>query len=218
MVDGTVIDFAVLVRGVIIGFSIAAPVGPIGVLCIRRTLTDGRAAGLVSGMGAASADAVYGCVAGFGLTFISTFLVAQQTWLRLIGGGFLLLLGIKTILARSNTEEIAASGRGMAGAYATTFVLTLTNPVTILAFVAIFAGLGLANAAGEYLAAAVLVAGVFAGSAMWWLLLSAGVSLLRERFSPSLMRWVNRISGLVLIGFGVAALVGAVCSMMDVRG
>ena len=102
-------DVAVLLRGVIICFSIAAPVGPIGVLCIRRTLTEGRAAGLISGLGAASADAVYGCVAGFGLTFISTFLVAQQIWLRLIGGGFLVFLGIKTLLAQPATEEISAA-------------------------------------------------------------------------------------------------------------
>ena len=138
-------DIAVFVRGLIIGFSIAAPVGPIGVLCIRRTLADGRAAGLISGLGAATADAFYGCVAGFGLSFVSTFLVAQQTWLRLIGGAFLIYLGIKTFLTQPASEAAAASGRGLAGAYVSTFALTLTNPVTILAFV--FGGLGTGGSA-----------------------------------------------------------------------
>ena len=203
-------DIAVFVRGLIIGFSIAAPVGPIGVLCIRRTLADGRAAGLVSGLGAATADAFYGCVAGFGLSFVSTFLAAQQTWLRLIGGVFLVFLGVRTFLTQPASEAAAASGRGLAGAYVSTFALTLTNPVTILAFVGIFAGLGLASAAGDYRTAGVLVAGVFGGSALWWLLLSGGVSLLRERFSPLVMQWVNRLSGVVLVGFGVAAWFGAI--------
>jgi threonine/homoserine/homoserine lactone efflux protein len=204
------VDIGALLQGLIIGFSIAAPVGPIGVLCIRRTLTDGRAAGLASGLGAATADAIYGCVAGFGLSFISTFLVAQQNWLRMIGGGFLVYLGIKTFRARPAAEAAAVRSRNLAGAYASTFVLTLTNPVTILAFVGIFAGLGLASAAGDYATAGVLVAGVFAGSAGWWLLLSGGVSLFRERFSPRVLQWVNWTSGAVLAGFGAAALIGAI--------
>lgn len=201
-------DMSLLVRGLIIGFSIAAPVGPIGVLCIRRTLADGRAIGLVSGLGAATADALYGCVAGFGLTGISAFLVGQQTWLRLIGGLFLLLLGVKTFLSRPATEPAPSRGHGLAAAYATTFMLTLTNPVTILAFVAIFAGVGLVRAGGTHLSAATLVAGVFLGSACWWLTLSTGVSLLRERFGLRVMQWVNRASGAVLTGFGVVALAG----------
>ena len=201
-------DMSLLVRGLIIGFSIATPVGPIGVLCIRRTLADGRAIGLVSGLGAATADALYGCVAGFGLTGISAFLVGQQTWLRLIGGLFLLLLGVKTFLSRPATEAAPSRGHGLAAAYATTFMLTLTNPMTILAFVAIFAGVGLVRAGGTHLSAATLVAGVFLGSACWWLTLSTGVSLLRERFGLRVMQWVNRASGAVLTGFGVVALAG----------
>jgi len=197
-----------LLRGLIIGFSIAAPVGPIGVLCIRRTLADGRLHGLASGLGAASADAIYGSIAGFGLTAISGFLVAQGDWLRLIGGVFLVYLGARTFLTRPAERPAGAAGRGLASAYASTFALTLTNPVTILSFAAIFAGLGLAEREADYGAAVALVAGVFSGSAAWWLLLSGGVSLFRRAFTPSRMRWINRLSGAVLTGFGVLALAG----------
>lgn len=199
-------DLSLLLRGLIIGFSIAAPVGPIGVLCIRRTLADGRLAGLASGLGAASADAVYGCVAGFGLTFISSFLVSQQVWLSLIGGAFLCWLGLKTWMSKPSEEAASASGQGLGGAYASTFVLTLTNPMTILSFAAIFAGLGLADSSGDYASAGILVLGVFIGSAAWWLLLSGGVGLFRERFSPAAMLWVNRLSAAVIVGFGLMAL------------
>lgn len=120
-------DIAFLLRRLAIGFSIAAPVGPIGVLCIRRTLAEGRASGLVSGLGAASADGIYGCIAGFGLTFISNFLVSQELWLRLIGGAFLCYLGLKTLLAKPAEQAASAKGNGLIGAYASTFFLTLTN-------------------------------------------------------------------------------------------
>lgn len=192
--------------GIVIGFSIAAPVGPIGVLCIRRTLADGRLHGLVSGLGAASADAIYGSIAGFGLTAISGFLIAQGDWLRLIGGAFLVYLGMRTFATEPSERPARAAGRGLAGAYASTFALTLTNPVTILSFAAVFAGLGLAGRNASYGAAIALVAGVFAGSAAWWLLLSGGVSLFRAAFTPRRMRWINRLSGAVLIGFGLLAL------------
>ncbi len=199
-----------LLTGLLIGFSIAAPVGPIGVLCIRRTLADGRTHGLVSGLGAATADAIYGAIAGFGLTLISSALVSQQMWLRLIGGAFLIYLGVQTFRARPAENPAKAEGSGLLGAYTSTFFLTLTNPMTILSFVAIFAGVGLANATGDYLAASVLVAGVFLGSAMWWLTLSGGVSLFRNKFNPRALVWVNRISGTIVTGFGLLALVSLV--------
>lgn len=199
-------DATLLLKGLLIGFSIAAPVGPIGALCIRRTLANGRAAGLVSGLGAATADAMYGCIAGFGLTFISSLLMSQQLWLKLIGGAFLCYLGIRTLLARPAAQAANASGVGLFGAYASTFFLTLTNPTTILSFLAVFAGLGLASAAGNYGAAALLVLGVFIGSALWWLLLSGGVALLRARITPAALVWVNCVSGLIILAFGVGAL------------
>ncbi len=199
-------DTSYLFRGLLIGFSIAAPVGPIGVLCIRRSLSDGNKAGLVSGLGAATADAFYGCIAGFGLTFLSNFLVSQQTWLRLIGGLFLLYLGITTFRSRPAEKAATTQGSGLLGYYASTLFLTITNPMTIISFAAIFAGLGLANSTGSYASAGTLVLGVFCGSAAWWLLLSSGVGLLRDKFNSSLMQWVNRFSGTIIFIFGLLAI------------
>lgn len=188
------------------GFSIAAPVGPIGLLCIRRTLAEGRVSGFVSGLGAATADAIYCCIAGFGLTFISNILLSQQVGFCLIGGAFLCYLGLKTFLASPAEQAASAKGNGLLSAYVSTFFLTLTNPMPILFFAAIFAGLGVASASGDYVSAGILVLGVFIGSALWWLILSSGVSVFQAKFSPRGLRWVNRISGLMITGFGLLVL------------
>jgi threonine/homoserine/homoserine lactone efflux protein len=193
-------------RGLVIGFCIAAPVGPIGVLCIRRTLMQGRSMGLLTGLGAATADAMYGAIAGFGLTFVSTVLVDQAGWLQLVGGLFLCYLGVKILLDKPASETVSASSKTLVGAYFSTVFLTLTNPATILSFVAVFAGLGLASTQYDYGAAAILVVGVFLGSALWWLLLSGGVNLLRHRFALNHLHWLNRISGIVILVFGILAL------------
>ena len=193
-------------RGLLIGFSIAAPVGPIGLLCIRRTLADGRVVGLLSGLGAATADALYGAVAGFGLTFVADFLAEQRVWLRLVGGLFLLYLGARTFLAGPAERAATVRGFGLLGAYASTFALTLTNPTTILSFAAIFAGLGVAGASAGYRSAGLLVLGVLLGSALWWCLLSGGVGFFRDRVTPRALRWVNRLSGTLILAFGVVAL------------
>jgi threonine/homoserine/homoserine lactone efflux protein len=215
---------ALLLRGIIIGFSIAAPVGPIGVLVIRRTLADGRVNGLVSGLGAATADAIYGTVAGFGLTVISHFLIAQSDWLRLFGGGFLVYLGVKTFLARpaemetngseGESEQPAASKPGLLGAYGSTFLLTITNPLTILSFAGVLAGLGIGETGGDPKLAMILVLGVFAGSALWWIALSTGVGIFRRWIKPATLQWVNRISGLVIVGAGLFALSGLIRSLL----
>lgn len=205
-----------LVRGLALGFAIAAPVGPIGVLCIRRTLADGRLIGFMSGLGAATADAFYGAVAAFGLTVVTDLLIGQRVWVRLIGGVFLCVLGLRTLLRQpaahpAHTTQAtpapvdAETRRGIAGAYGSTLALTLTNPTTILSFVASFAVLGLAGAAG-HAGAALLVLGVFLGSALWWLILSGGVGLLRTRFDTRALRAVNVVSGLMLLGFAALAL------------
>lgn len=235
-----------LLRGVALGLSIAAPVGPIGVLVIRRTLANGYLAGVASGMGAATADMLYGAVAAFGLTAISGFLLGERLWIHLIGALFLGYLGVRTLLARPapSARESAASApvsRAMAapapdhptalatlaqivapgarqwrrddgafrlvGAYASTVALTLANPATILSFVAIFAGVGIVSARGGYATAAYTVAGVFCGSALWWLLLCGGVNLARRAFSPRALRWVSALSGAILLGFAVYAVV-----------
>jgi len=199
------LDFSLFVKGLIIGFSIAAPVGPIGVLCIRRTLAEGRISGFVSGMGAATADALYGCIAGFGVTYVSSFLIGQQFSFRLIGALFLGYLGARIFFSKPAEAPSKAEGKGLAGAYASTLLLTLTNPVTILAFAAIFVGLGLGNSGGNYTAGMLLVLGVFLGSAAWWLFLSTGVGLFRKWFNGPRLRWVNRLSGVIIAGFGFLA-------------
>jgi threonine/homoserine/homoserine lactone efflux protein len=198
-------DITVLVKGVVLGFSIAAPVGPIGVLCIRRTLAYGRGLGLATGLGAATADAIYGSIAAFGITFVSTLLIAQQTWLRLLGGAFLCYLGIRTLMAASSPVEGSVQREGLGGAYISTFLLTITNPLTIISFAAVFAGLGVSTG-GDYGSAALMVVGVFSGSALWWFMLSGGISLFRAKFSLQGLSWVNRVSGGIIMAFGVLAL------------
>lgn len=200
-------DLAIFLRGLIIGLSIAAPVGPIGVLCIRRTLSDGRAIGFASGLGAATADAVYGAVAAFGLSLVTNALVEQRLWLQAGGGVFLCYLGGRTWMAVPRAaSEAPAGGRGLAAAWASTFALTLTNPSTIISFAAIFAGLGLGRSVGGYGPASEMVLGVFLGSALWWLILSVGVGLFRSSLTPHRLRWVNRGSGAIIVAFGIAAL------------
>ena len=162
---------AFFLKGFVIGLSVAAPVGPIGLLCIQRTLNGGMRFGFVSGLGAATADAAYGAVAGFGLSAVSTFLVDQAGWARLIGGVFLLYLAARIVLVTPAHDKSGRDGGSMASAFTSVFALTLTNPTTILSFAAIFAGLGLVETGGDYRLAAILVFGVFLGSAAWWLCL-----------------------------------------------
>lgn len=164
-------------------------------------------AGLFTGLGAATADAVYGAIAALGLTALTDALVGGQLWIRLIGGAFLLYLGVRTFLTRPAERAAAArSATGLLGAFASTFLLTLTNPMTILSFVAVFAALGLGTAHPEPLAAAGLVLGVLVGSALWWLTLSGAVSLLRSRFDDRRLGWVNRISGAAIALFGILSI------------
>jgi len=195
-----------LLRGIIIGFSIAAPVGPISVIIIRRVLAEGRLSGFTSGVGAATADVIYGSIAGFGLTFISSFLIGQQTWIRSIGGLFLCYIGIKAFLRGPAERAAPVKGNGLVGAYSSTFFLTLTNPITILSFTAVFAALGASDTSGDYGAAATLVLGVFTGSLLWSLFLVSVVGAFRARLDARVLGWVNKISGVVIAGFGVAAL------------
>ncbi len=199
-------DLSFLFKGLILGFSIAAPVGPIGVLCIRRTLAEGRLSGFFSGLGAATADAFYGSLAAFGLTLVTDFLVGQQSWFRLFGGLFLCYLGLRTFLSRPATEAASANAGNLFQNYASTLVLTISNPMTILSFVAVFAGLGLASGNNQPSSAASLVLGVFIGSAMWWFFLSAGVGIFRSYFQNNILQWVNRISGFIILAFGILAL------------
>ncbi len=196
-----------LVKGLVVGFSIAAPVGPIGLLCIRRSLAQGAAMGLATGLGAATADAIYGAVAAFGLTTVSALLIRLNFWLSLLGGLFLCWLGVVTFLSAPAAGE-GSGARSRLAAWSSTVALTLSNPATILSFVAIFAGFGL-GAYASYWAATSMVLGVFAGSALWWLLLSTAAGALRTRLQPGHMRWINRASGLILLGFGIMGVARA---------
>jgi threonine/homoserine/homoserine lactone efflux protein len=206
-------DLLLLAKGAGIGFSIAAPVGPIGLLCLRRTLAHGRLSGFVSGLGAATADACYGSVAGFGLTAVSSFLIRQETVFRIVGGLFLLYLGIRTMLARPARQTADSADEGLLKDYVSTLALTLTNPFTILSFAAIFSGLGIVRAQ-SHAVAGLLVLGVFLGSTAWWLTLSALAGAARRRFGAAFLRGVNLVSGLAIIGFGGVTLAELVRSLL----
>ncbi|MBV8203316.1 MAG: LysE family transporter, partial [Acidobacteria bacterium] len=193
-----------------LGFSIAAPVGPIGLLCIRRTLAEGKASGFVSGLSAATADAFYGFVAAFGLTAISAFLLHYLLPLRLIGGLFLFYLAVKIFFSKA-TEKAANAKIDVPlwKSYSSTVFLTLTNPTTILSFMAVFAGLGIVGSDQNYLTAGSMVLGVFLGSALWWLILSSGVGWFKNKFDARRLIWVNRISGVLIATLGLWSVLGA---------
>jgi threonine/homoserine/homoserine lactone efflux protein len=195
---------SLLLKGMTIGISVAAPVGPIGLLCIRRSMADGARAGFICGLGAASADAIYALVGGFAMTAVARWLVQEKPWFGLLGGLFLIYLGLRTITAMGG-DQATASRRGALSAYGSTLLLTLANPMTIMSFAAVFAGLGLAN----YSAAAVLVGGVFAGSALWWLLLSGVVARARRHISAGRMRIIKRVCGAIIVAFGCYAIAAA---------
>ncbi len=197
------------------GIAIAAPVGPIALICIRRTLDQGRSIGLMTGLGAATADGFYGLVAAFGLAALSDLWVSQSHLLRIVGGIFLCYLGLTTFFTPSklSTTDLDAAATtepsGRLVAYASTLFLTLTNPATIFSFIAIFAGLGITQA--DYLSSVTLVFGVFTGSASWWLVLVSGVVHLRNRLTPHRLDRFNQVStkifGVLILGFGLAAWV-----------
>lgn len=205
-------DWTLLPRGFVIGLSVAAPVGPMAVLCIRRTLARGRAAGMLSGFGIATADALYGAIAAFGLTSVSSLLIDLQDLVRLIGGAFLIWLGWKTLRTRAAAVSISADRGGAhgAGAYLSTFGLTLTNPTTILSFVAIFSGIGFVSDDVGTASAAALVVGVFSGSALWWVFLICATAILRGQLTAGRLTAVNRLSGLVILTFGGIALLSVI--------
>lgn len=192
-----------IIKGAFIGFSIAAPVGPIGLLCIRRSLHDGRLAGFVSGLGAATADTLYGLVAAFSLTALTDLLIEHRAIFQLLGGLFLLYLGLQTLRARPPAPASVRPAPNLPAAYLSTFALTATSPITILAFVGIFAGLGLGATPGTTFTTLRLVLGVFVGSAAWWLILSSAASLLGRKLQSGGLRALNLISGTIILAFGL---------------
>ena len=193
-------------KGLVLGFSIAAPVGPIGVLCIRRTIAGGPLRGIATGLGTATADALYGLVAALGFTAAAALLVDNQTPLRLAGGLFLCYLGWVAFRTPPALHAPVRQSGSLPGDYITAFFLTITNPLTILSFAAILAGAGVGGGQDSR-GAALVVLGVFAGSLLWWLILSGAAGLLRAGLSPSRLAWINRLSGIVIAAFGLACLI-----------
>jgi len=193
-------------KGLIIGFGMAVPIGPVGVLCIRKTLVGGHLRGLIIGLGAATADSLFGSIAAFGLTFVSDVIASQHFWLRLVGGGILLFLGIRTFRAKRKDPVVPYENKGVLGSYLSAFLLVLTNPVTIFAFIAVFAAFGLGHKL-FIVSACILVLGVFTGSSLWFLILSYVATIFKKKLDSEGLRWVNRIAGVLIILSGAAALV-----------
>ena len=198
---------AFFLKGIVVGVVIAVPVGPVGVMCVRRTILEGRLAGFVSGLGAATADAVFGVIAGFGLTAISDWLIDYQQWLRVVGGCYLLYIGGSAVAAEPPRElESESDPEGLLRDFFSTFVLAVTNPITVLAFLGIFAAIGLGGTQATFGHAAILVLGVWIGSFLWWLMLSFGVGYFRHSIEPRHFAWISRGSGAILFLSGAALL------------
>jgi len=197
-----------LLKGIAVGIVIAVPVGPVGVLCVRRTIFQGTPAGFVSGLGAATADALFGFIAAFGLTFVSDWLIGYQHWLRIVGGFYLLYVGGCALLAMPQVKaNLEPDTENLFRHSVSTFALTLTNPITILAFLGIFAAVGLTGDDATFGRAAILVLGVWLGSLLWWLTLSFGIGLFFLRsLGPRHLLWINRSSGAILFLSGAGLL------------
>ena len=194
-------DLGFLLKGIMLGLAIAAPVGPIGILCIKRSLSHGKASGFFTGFGAATADAVYGAIAAFGLVFLSSFLIKQRVLIQSLGVIFLVYLGIKTLLEKQKKgNKTDSKSNSLIKDFLSAFILTLTNPITILSFIAIFIGIGLLNSRDNS-SSLFLVLGIFFGSLIWWIFLSVTVGTLRKKFNESTLIWTNRVSGIIILVF-----------------
>ncbi len=193
-------------KGIAVGFIIAAPVGPVGMMCIHRTIADGKKFGFVTGLGAAIADTLYGCIAAFGLGFLAAELISHQILLRSFGGVVLCVIGIRALLNRRAPNPAAPKRDQLFGIFVSTFFITVTNPLTILSFVAIFAAIGIAEVREQMGWGIALVAGVFIGSAAWWVLLTSIAGIFHKRLDDTTAIWVGRFSGVVILGFGLVLL------------
>ena len=198
---------AFFLKGILVGLVIAVPVGPVGILCVRRTIFEGKLVGFVSGLGAATADLVFGIIAGFGITTVANLLIDYQEWLRVVGGFVLLLVGGHSLPAKPQAQlDSPPDPESLSWDFVSTFGLTLANPITILAFVGIFSAIGLSGAEATFVRAAILVLGVWVGSLMWWLALSFGLGGFARSFDRRHLAWINRGSGGILLLSGVALL------------
>ena len=196
----------IFMQGLLIGFFIAAPVGPIGILCIQRTISYGKIAGITSGLGAASADSFYGAAAAFGLAVVSGVLLSGHIWIQMFGGIALCYFGLRTVRRPFASYVSTVNTNHLKWNYLSTLALTLTNPMTILLFVAVFASIGFASSSDPMYTSIFIIAGVFSGSMLWWLTISTFISMIRTKLSDNVMEWIGRIAGTAIFGFGVTAL------------
>jgi len=197
----------ILLKGAVIGFAVAAPVGPVAIICIRRTLTEGRISGMASGFGAATADFVYACIAALGFSAVSDYLTGHVFWIRLIGGFLLVGWGIRSLFLFSKDVAPQQNKRRIISSYLTTFLLTISNPMTVLVFIAIFSAFCLSEA--TMYKNIVLLIGIFGGSLAWFLFLTETIHFLRSKITYYVLQLTNKISGFVIIGFGIATLASA---------
>jgi threonine/homoserine/homoserine lactone efflux protein len=197
--------FELILRGAVAGLAISAPVGPVNVLCVSRTLTRGRAGGIVSGLGAAAADTVYGSIAGFSISFIIGWLERELYWIRLIGGMLLIAIGAIYYFKRPKTLEESAKKESPGSDMATAFLLTLTNPTTVLSFLAVLAILGLGGHRSWTLTV-FLVLGIFVGAMFWWITLAMIAAHFRDRFNDRAVVWMNRIAAFAIGAFGLITI------------
>ncbi|MDR3646746.1 MAG: LysE family transporter [Candidatus Babeliales bacterium] len=196
--------------GFILGLAVAAPIGPVGVLCIKKTLSSGLGVGLSSGFGASIAKVCYGIVVGFGLTSVSNFLINYNTYISIIGAAFLTYLGIKIFMTKPDMNCNEAQKENKVTAFITMFMLTIMNPMTVLSFLAVFSGLGIANTAASYSNGCTLIAGIFSGSMSWWIFLCTIVNLFRQKINSNVLSWINKISGVVIVSFAVIIILNVV--------
>jgi threonine/homoserine/homoserine lactone efflux protein len=196
-----------LLKGILVGLVIAVPVGPVGIMCVRRTIFEGKLVGLVSGFGAATADAMFGIIAGFGITAVADWLLGYQEWLRGIGGCVLILVGGNNLRTNPQAQlDSPPDPESLSWDFLSTFLLTLANPVTIFAFAGIFAAIGLSGAEATFDRAAILVLGVWVGSLLWWLALAFGLTSFARSLDTRYLAWINRASGGILLLSGTALL------------
>lgn len=203
-------------KGIVVGAVIAVPVGPVGIICLRKAIFEGQPAGLVAGTGAATADAFFGIVAAFGLTFVARWLLGWEDLLRAAGGCYLLFVGAHALVAPPRAAGVVRGRETLLRDFFSTFALTLTNPITILVFLGIFEALGLSGGDATLPRAAILVAGVWAGSFLWWLGLSLGVGLFRRSIGPRQLAWIGRGSGAILFLSGAALVVTTVLQRLSI--
>ena len=209
-------DISVFLQGAIVGFSIAAPIGPTGIICIRRTLIFGARSGFTSGVGAATANTIYSTILVSGLTLLSPSFLMCHFCLRLLGGAFLLYLGYKTFRSSPDQSAQQFTHKTFFSDFISTFFVSITNPITMISYFALFTSLGLEELKGNWSSGFSLVSGVFSGAASWWFILTQAITLFRKRITPTVMRWMNRIAGCVIAIFGLLAWTSLILNKLGI--